>query len=526
MIEPAAHDRWLYTSPHDQFVWERTRQSSVRLAELSAEVGERVPTVEALMSDLFVAFYRADVRWGQEPPSPEVAFHRQILERVLASPSYHRLHPEITGNLEDSLTVLDAFTRTFAASLNPDLVEFLDAEAAYHVQKKTLAQEAEVLEELINQRARPRRRSAPGGERGPEDLSAGERRQRLAELAGEIEGLEHRHRTDYRLVRARAELRRHLDDADLAGQLGEVAEALNDFHRALAVWGDEAGAEEHLALDDRLSLFRRLIADPRLRQATELLGRSRFRAAAAHRSRMPAAPQQLAGVQYGDDLSRLVPSEAVFLAEPAAEIEFLRRYAEHELLTFRVEDNSEPQRGPLIVCLDESSSMAGERDLVAKAIALAVIGIARNDHRDAALVEFAAHGNLRTTHFAAGSSSLLAVTDALSHFFGGGTDFDAPLQAAVELARADTRYRDADILIVTDGEARLHPDTEAVLRRERDEGRVRLFAVCVGVDDRAFREVSTRSWAEVDLVGDREALIDGLVDAVHPLLPTSQPRRV
>ena len=35
-----------------------------------------------------------------------------------------------------------------------------------------------------------------------------------------------------------------------------------------------------------------------------------------------------------------------------------------------------------MVCLDESSSMKGERDLYAKAIALAVIGIANADRRE------------------------------------------------------------------------------------------------------------------------------------------------
>ena len=530
---PRAGDTsWLYASPHDQVTWERLRGTSLALASLVAETSDQLPTVEDLMADLFAAFYRADVRWSPLAPTGGVAFHRAVLERLLASPSYRRLHPDITGNLDDTVSVLDAFTRAFVSTLDPDLVDLLAAEAEFANRKQELGQEAEALEELIASKARPRRMpGSTGGRPRPEELSNPERRQRLEEVETEIEALEHRQRTDYRLVRARADMRRHLDSADPDGTLGQVGEALEGFHRALSTWGDDAATDEQLDLDERLALFRRYLAEPGLREATELLGRARWRALAHHRSRVAPAPRRLAGISLGDDLSRLVPSEAMWLAEPAMEPEFLRRYTEHELAIYRIEEQGEPGRGPLVICLDESSSMAGDRERAAKAIALALAGIARTDGRRAAVIEFAAHGALRVTHLEPGRSDFEAVVEVLTHFFGGGTSFDAPLTAALDLIAdaADSRYPGADVLMVTDGEARFHPDTLARLAEEKERREVRLFAVCIGADDSVFRGIAERTWNpdELGLNGlgaPEDDLLGDLVVAVHPS-PTEEAAR-
>lgn len=518
-------NHWLYASPHDAVVWERLRGTSVALATLVADTVDRLPTVEDLMTDLFASFYRADVRWTPIAPAAGVPFHKAVIERLLASPSYRRLHPDISGNLDDSAAVLDAFTRAFVSTLDPDLVDLLGAEAEFAGRKRELAQEAEELEELISSKVRPRR-GAPRteGRARPEDLTNPERKARLEEVETEMEALEHRQRTDYRLVRARADMRRHLDAADPDGTLGQVGEALDGFHRALAVWGDDPATDERLPLDERLGLFRRYLAEPGLRAATELLGRARWRAVSHHRSRVAPAPRRLAGITMGDDLSRLLPSEVLWLAEPAAEPEFLRRYAEHELSIYRIEEQGEPGRGPLVICLDESTSMEGARDETAKAVALALAGIVRTDGRRAAVIEFAAHGSLRVTHLDPGQVEFESVVEILTHFFGGGTSFDAPITVALDLIAdaQDARYPGADVLIVTDGEARFHPDTLARLALEKEAHEVRLFAVCIGTDDAAFRDIAEKTWQldelGLDGLGEIEdRLLGDLVQAVHPL---------
>ena len=521
---PPRESRWLYASPHDLFVWERLRSESARLAELSEEVGPRLPTAEPLMADLFCAFYRYDVTWEDEGASdPLVEVDRAILDRVLTSPSYHRLHPGVAGDEGDAVMVLDAFYRALAASLDPAVTEFLDAEAEFHSEKQRLEEESSAIKALTEAGA-PVRRKSGTGEIDPESMTKIERRDRLAALASEIEALEHQHRTSPRVRRGRAELSNYLDEADLPGALEEVRESLDGFHRAMAVWGSEDGPEDEMPLEERMSLFRNFLTSDKLRRVTELLGRARFNASGTHSTLTRAAPVQISGLELGDDLTMLVPSEAVWLTSPDTEREFYRRYAEHELLVRTYEMKGEPSRGPVVILIDESNSMGGEREMSAKAIGLAIISIARFDGRSAALIEFSSHGQQRTTHFEPGRTNIESVVALLTHFYNGGTDFDAPIMAALALtgstnAKDDTgdqRYRSADIIIISDGESTLDAATVKAITDHKDKG-ARLFAICVGVSDTTFRDVATRTWPLSDLVAEesRPTLVPELVEAIH-----------
>ena len=66
--------------------------------------------------------------------------------------------------------------------------------------------------------------------------------------------------------------------------------------------------------------------------------------------------------------------------------------------------------------------------------------------------------------------------------FGGGTDFDTALGSGLE-ALADPRYRDADLLFVTDGLSRVTDDRLlARWDRFRTDRGTRIFTVIVGND--------------------------------------------
>ena len=509
--------RWLHASPHDTFVWERLRLTSAAIDELATEASQRLPSVEPLMADLFSAFYRAEVRRA-DAEDPTVEVNKPILDRVLRSPAYIRMHPQVNGNSDDAALLIDAFVRSLTNSLEPELVEFLDAERQFHEDKARLEAEAEAIRALSGRRARKSAEADDdeSDELSPEKMSASQRKERLAELVAEIENVEHEHRTDYRQMRARRQMRNFIDDVEIGEQLEAAEEAAEDFAHAMAAWGADPGAPVQLSLDERLRLFHRFVGDDKLRRATELLGRARTRAAGKHRSRTAPAPRQIESVEMGNNLTAILPSELIYLAEPAAQPEFYRRYATEELLQRRYQMEGNPERGPLVVLVDESASMDGERELVAKSLALALVGIAAVDGRAAALIEFASVGEQRVTHFAPGQARLPEVVEALAHHFGGGTDFDAPLGMALDIIEDDSRYETADIVIITDAEAPLHPDTVKRITDARDAG-ARLHALCVGVGDGPFRDIAYRTWPLADLAAERDdpQILGSLIDAIH-----------
>ena len=521
---PIPHDqrpgpiRWLHASSHDRLIWDRLYQESTLLKE-SIGASRAIPTAESLLADLWICFYRSDVHWipGANDDG-RTAAHRPILERLLASPAHARIRPAVNGREELAALAADATIRRISAAITPDVAEFLTLEEEFFVRRDEIESERQSIADLIERKVRARRPVITDKPKAPETLTISERRERDAELEAELLLLDHDRRSDTKKLRMRAELRAAISTAIEQGRIGEIADRLEEYDAASAAWGDDPVEPVRLPIDERLALFRRFCDEPKLRRATATLGRLRNRAAGAHRALTPAAPARIAGLRLGADLSRLVPSEVALAAEPALAADFERRYAESELAMYHIEERGEPERGPVVVCLDESSSMEGEREIAAKGAALAVLQIAADDGREGALLEFSDAEHLRETRWAPRERNPVATANVLGHFWGGGTDFSAPLARALDLIEADRRLRGGDLLMVTDGDASISDQIRDRLIAARDgELGVRLFVVAVGTDAGPLEPLATRVWHINELTDlDTDDLVDDLVGAVHP----------
>lgn len=149
--------------------------------------------------------------------------------------------------------------------------------------------------------------------------------------------------------------------------------------------------------------------------------------------------------------------------------------------TRRFEVRPAAEDGPLILCLDTSGSMAGARETVAKAVALEAARSARRSRRRCLLYAFGGPGDLRQLELELGRSS--GASDLLAFLrcsFGGGTDADAPLEAALTRLE-EAEWAAADVLVVTDGE--LPPpsaDVGARLERAKAELGLQVHGLLVG----------------------------------------------
>ena len=154
----------------------------------------------------------------------------------------------------------------------------------------------------------------------------------------------------------------------------------------------------------------------------------------------------------GNDISSCLSSELALLGTPETEILFMRKYEQKRLAQYRKRTEIIKGKGDMIVLVDESSST---RDVQAwaKAFALAMLDIAARDNRKFAMVHFASADNVKSDLFEPGHYTSSDVIRAAEQFFGGGTNFEAPLTEAIELM--EKGYENADITIITDGECRI-----------------------------------------------------------------------
>jgi uncharacterized protein with von Willebrand factor type A (vWA) domain len=129
--------------------------------------------------------------------------------------------------------------------------------------------------------------------------------------------------------------------------------------------------------------------------------------------------------------------------------------------TGRTEVRPAAELGPIILCLDTSGSMRGAREVVAKALALECLRGAHRQRRRCYLYAFSGPEQVQELELGVDAASLARLLDFLAGSFNGGTDVDAPLQKSLERLERDPEWRQADVLMVTDGE--VAPPSEELL---------------------------------------------------------------
>ena len=203
------------------------------------------------------------------------------------------------------------------------------------------------------------------------------------------------------------------------------------------------------------------------------------------------AVDDIVGVHEDDDLNKLLPNETLFLAYPELEVVFYKRFADKRLMNYRTSGKTRTlrkvkthrpehrqadiEKGPFIICVDASGSMSGFPEQCAKAMAYALMQIALEEDRDCYVMLFSTeHIMYELTR----KQGLREASDFLSYTFHGGTDFEPVIFKAIELMQGK-RYRNADLLIVSDFIAPKQSEELAHQVTELKKKHNRLHAICL-----------------------------------------------
>jgi uncharacterized protein with von Willebrand factor type A (vWA) domain len=94
--------------------------------------------------------------------------------------------------------------------------------------------------------------------------------------------------------------------------------------------------------------------------------------------------------------------------------------------------------------------------------------------------------------------------DLAEYFPGGGTDFQKPLDAALECLKK-SKYKKGDIVFITDGECQVTPAWAETFRQEKDRLGFSLYSVLIDVGPSSLgtlKEFSDRITTVKQLTGD------------------------
>lgn len=182
----------------------------------------------------------------------------------------------------------------------------------------------------------------------------------------------------------------------------------------------------------------------------------------------------IAGITTGNDLHSLLPSELALLSDPLTKDVFYRRFTEERLQIFATASQSNSprrhQNGPVIICIDTSSSMYGTPLLVAKALAIAVAIISWREKRNVIMVKYS--DSYEYIDLGNNRSKTKKMTEFLSFVsMGGNNENEMFIWLFKEIKPSLESYKTADILCVSDfGWVPIDTETQSIIQSEKDGG--------------------------------------------------------
>lgn len=267
-----------------------------------------------------------------------------------------------------------------------------------------------------------------------------------------------------------------------------AAKDVEEYHEAAGGLSDGGGPG---ALDPKRSaaLFRRVRSDAGLRRICALAGRFRRVAAARQRQKTNHGTDDVVGVTLGDDLARLLPVELAQLADDDLELPTLRRLVERQTMVRDLRAVEPVGKGPIVVCVDESGSMSGDKVYSAKALGLALAWVARRQNRWCCLIAYSGDTGHRILTLKPGTWNEPELLDWLSEFLSGGSCRDVPLRELPDWW-ADPIVAPAgktDVVLITDAIAHFTDDEIATWNAWRRESRARCTALVIRDDPGPLR---------------------------------------
>lgn len=309
-------------------------------------------------------------------------------------------------------------------------------------------------------------------------------------------------------VESEARMQRHVSKA--LSEAKDGVQELNDTRDALGL-GGEGGTDGSMSVEDVKKQFARIKDNRSLRRIMELSGKYLRLAKSMQSSKFVHGPDDVVGIEYGNDLSRVLPSELALLMDEDLELEFMRKFVDRSLMCRELRTVEDEAKGPIVLVVDESGSMDGEPVANAKAIALAILWVARHQKRWACLVGFAG-GTEGTFHVVPpGTNDTAGLIDWLSHFFSGGTTMDVPLDVLPRKWQSlGCPAGRTDIIQITDAVVDVGDSLASKFNAWKEANQVKMSTIVINSNKGQMEKVSDRTWTISQLGVEADAVKDCL----------------
>jgi uncharacterized protein with von Willebrand factor type A (vWA) domain len=448
------------------------------------ESGSTLTTGSALMRDLFWSFHkRAPMIAPPAPLKHAYEVNKQILEQVMNTIEWKQVREAGTADdlMMSSIATMSVAENAIRA-LDQTTIQKINDLDGLESQMAQLFAQAETLDDLA-QKATGTKATELFDRAQQARLAAEETRAELDELNQEVND-----EIDKAEAAIRQAARQGLSDAE------QEIDSTNQAIKAYSGGYDQAGfgLTKGRTTKEKLDLAQKVRSSDKLKQIAELCGRLTRIALAVQKAKVKHPPDEIASIEIGDKVARMLPSELCLLADPDLEDLFLVKLVEKRLSQYELIHHEPQGRGPIILAVDESASMdepaspeeTTTKEIWSKGIALALMAIARLQKRDIAIIHFASRHQIKTQFFSKGQASAEEALQVAEFFYDGSTAFEPWMEKALELIDQST-FDKADVICVTDGLASISPNVKANWLQTKADRAMRAFGILIGSDEGA-----------------------------------------
>lgn len=467
------------TSRWTRYLYKQERELQPGLRKAEHEGRERQQSYGAFQRELFSRVYK--------PSTPALDEHAQgaewaakLHEQCNACPEFEQLQQRCAGDEQWSGMATASMSRKLAAAIEPQ-------KSNQDVER--LRQQVEALQEMAQE-------GVPCDEQLQDAMNALQDAQESSEaMAAGMDGARIR-----QAIREAAE---------------EAAKEVNDQQQAMSAlcYGDQPGTPGNVDPAQRRQLAEQLRNNSKLKRIAEQAGRLRRIAAQKQRSKSSHARSEVTDVDLGADIDRVLLTELALLNDPDLEALFFAKLSDRQLQQYKLAGKEREGRGPIVCCIDVSGSMSDNDhwpETWAKAVALALLEVARRQRRSMAIVLFdcVVQG---TYYFRANEPiDVDRLLEMASYFSGGGTTFDAPLRTAIDVITNEPCMRKSDVVFITDGCASISDELVTRWQQLRREHECSMYTVLCNPRYRAeqVEAISNEVYRLQDLVQNEDKFND------------------
>ena len=430
-------DRILKSSRLENQIFNELISENQDLQNVQAEGQKQLSSFDSLTKDVFSAFYSLSLRPNDDDTLTDKArqFNKTIMDDLLSDSEYNTLKTICEGKELPAFEASSEFSEKILGKL-PELLKAAGGNSdTFNVIDK-LSEQAENLNEQLQSLTEANQSSPDQSTSDKISKTADKLNNKLNQIENLNKAISDNLLTGGPMFKAAV--------SDAARSAEEKAKEISDTIKA---WGNGSGNMGNTTVNKEL--LKKVRQNDKLRLIAKFLGRYKEIISDKRKNSFSYGLGEKYDVTNGNNIDLCLSSEIALLATPETQPLFIRKYQQQALKQYRKMKRISKGMGDIIVCLDESSSMDSVIEW-AKAFALALMDIACRDKRRFALIHFASADEIKVDIFEPGRYTLDDMIQSAEHFFDGGTNFEVPLNEAVNLINTD--FENADVMFITDGE--------------------------------------------------------------------------